>query len=133
MRRGAAALAVASVLLSGCASGGAPMSTPSSGRPPFRTVSPTPSASAPAEVPSARWSAIIADLARRGVSTDDVGVVSATSVTWNNGALGCPQPGASYTQALVDGMKVVVTAGGKTWDYRFGNGDTPKLCEGVKK
>lgn len=133
MRRAAAMVALV-VTLSGCATGGAPMSTPSSGRPPFQTVSPAvpstpaPTATGPAAVPPAKWQAILADLESRGVPTDDVTVVSVEAVTWNNGALGCPKPGQTYTQALVNGMKVVVSADGKTYDYRFGNGDTAKLC-----
>jgi hypothetical protein len=29
-------------------------------------------------------------------------------------------------------MKVVVSVAGKQYDYRFGNGDQPKLCTGLK-
>ncbi len=90
-------------------------------------ASPTPSG-APSAVTDARWDAIEADLAARGV-TAAPSLVSAESITWPNGALGCPQPGEAYTQALVDGMRVVVDAGGATYDYRFGRGDTPRLCE----
>lgn len=125
MRRMLAAV-VLTILMSGCASTGGPMSTPST------PASPSPSASAPGDVPEARWAAILADLAARGVATDDVQLVSARSVTWNSGALGCPKPGSSYTQALVNGMQVVVSAAGKQYDYRFGSSDTPKLCEGLK-
>ena len=45
------------------------------------------------------------------------------------GALGCPIPGASYTQALVDGWQVVVKVGKTTYDYRFGSSSSPTLCE----
>ncbi len=124
MKRTVAAVALV-FALSGCVTGGTPMSTPSS----------SPSAS-PADgggaVPAAKWAAILADLSGRGVATDDVQLVSARSVTWNSGALGCPKPGSSYTQALVNGMQVVVSSGGKQYDYRFGSSDTPKLCEGLK-
>jgi hypothetical protein len=119
----AVALALA---LSGCVTGGTPMSTPSSSP----SASSTPDSSG--AVPAAKWTAILADLSGRGVATDDVQLVSARSVTWNSGALGCPKPGSSYTQALVNGMQVVVSAAGKQYDYRFGSSDTPKLCEGLK-
>ncbi len=129
------ALAVA-VLVAGCSSGGSPMSTPSSARPPFQTTTPLPSESgggqAAESVPPKRWAAILGDLANRGVPTDAVELVSAESVTWPNGALGCPKPGVSYTQALVYGMKVVVSVAGTPYDYRFGNSDQPKLCTGLK-
>lgn len=131
-------LAVAAVaLLAGCGTGGAPMATPtpseSSGRPPFQTVSPqpsaSPSASAEASVPPKRWAAILDDLATRGAPTDAVELVSARSVTWNDGSLGCPKPGQMYTQALVNGLHVIVSVAGNQYDYRFGNSDKPKLCE----
>jgi hypothetical protein len=37
-------------------------------------------------------------------------VVQAEAVTWPDGALGCPEPGIVYTQALVPGYWVVVEA-----------------------
>ncbi len=82
---------------------------------------------APAGVSQERWDAILADLHGRGV-TDTPTLVSAASVTWDDGSLGCPEPGKSYTQALVQGQKIVVKAGGTTYDYRFGKSDAPKLC-----
>ncbi len=132
-------LAVASVTLfaaltlSACATG-APMSDPtpaasSSSRPPFQTTTPGAIAptGTPTEVPAARWDALVADLSQRGIS-DAPELVSAEAVTFSDGSLGCASPGQSYTQALVDGMRVVVTAGGTTYDYRFGAGDVPALC-----
>lgn len=130
-----AALPLAALLLAGCqppaetSPTGGPMTE--STRPPLRTTTPGPVAPSgtPAAVPAARWEAIEADLAARGVTAGPE-LVSAEAVTFTDGALGCPEPGLSYTQALVDGMRVVVTAGGTTYDYRFG-GDaaSPKLCE----
>lgn len=108
-------------------------STPgASTRPPFATTTPgpietpTPSGT-PADVPTARWDAIVADLQARGVSGEPT-LVTATAVTWNNGALGCPQPGTSYTDAIVEGLQVIVEVDGTTYDYRFGNGNSPLLC-----
>ena len=106
---------------------------PEGSRPPFLTTTPGPIESGvpggtPADVPPERWDAIVADLAERGV-TGTPDVVSATAVTWNSGALGCPQPGKSYTQALVIGLQVIVDVDGTTYDYRFGAGDAPMLCE----
>ena len=49
--------------------------------------------------------------------------------TWRTGALGCPIPGAIYTQALVDGWQVVVKVGDTTYDYRLGSTPSPTLCE----
>lgn len=116
------AAAAITVLFTGCASGGSPMNSPSS------TPSASASSSGAAEVPPKRWAAILGDLTTRGVPTDAVDLVSAKSVTWNDGSLGCPQPGQSYTQSLVPGMQVVVKVATVEYDYRFGRTDTPKLC-----
>jgi hypothetical protein len=70
----------------------------------------------------------VADLARRGVDTEAVLVEQVQRVTWNDGSLGCPEPGVMYTQALIDGLWVVVTVAGRQYDYRFGSGDVPTLC-----
>ncbi len=118
------AAVVSALLLAGCTTGGTMTSPGSSPTQP----SATPSASS-ADVPPKRWAAIISDLTTRGVPTDSVALVSARSVTWNDGSLGCPRPGQSYTQSLVPGMQVVVTAGAVTYDYRFGRSDNPVLCQ----
>jgi hypothetical protein len=70
-----------------------------------------------------------ADLAERlGIDAAQVTVVSSTSVTWPDGSLGCPKPGMHYTQALVEGSRTVLEAGGKQYDYHAGNGRPPFLC-----
>ena len=84
---------------------------------------------APTGIPATHWAAVLSDLATRGIVTDGIEVVTARSVTWPNGALGCPKPGMAYTQMVIDGYQVVVTVGGKTYDYRFGSTATPRLCE----
>ncbi|MGB5102618.1 MAG: hypothetical protein WBO04_04770 [Steroidobacteraceae bacterium] len=62
--------------------------------------------------------AVLADAASRtGRPVDELEVVSAESVTWSDGSLGCPAPGMMYTQALVPGYRVVVDAGGQRYDY----------------
>jgi hypothetical protein len=81
-------------------------------------------------VPQGILDAVLADAAARtGVPVADITVVEATSVTWPNGALGCPQPGMMYTEMIVPGYHVIVEAGGKQLDYRFGMNGTPSLCE----
>ncbi|MGV8909936.1 MAG: hypothetical protein ACOH1Y_13215 [Propionicimonas sp.] len=121
----APAIVAIGVLLAGCSSGGGPMNSPGDNpRPTAQSATP-----APTDVPPKRWAAIIGDLTARGIPTDAVALVSAKSVTWNNGALGCPQPGQSYTQALVPGLHVVVKVGTTEYDYRFGRTDNPRLCE----
>lgn len=58
-----------------------------------------------------------------------VDVTRAESVTWPDGALGCPEPGQMYTQALVDGYHIEFDAEGESYDYRVGSIDNFKLCE----
>lgn len=136
-RRAFAASVLASALiLAACTTEGAPMpttgaesSTPSS-RPPFRTTAPGPigPTGAPVAVPEAKWAAIVADLQARDVSGAPQ-LISSERVEFADGSLGCPAPGTSYTQATVDGYRIVVRADDRTYDYRFGNGDRPRLCE----
>jgi hypothetical protein len=72
----------------------------------------------------------IADLAGRlTIDAAEIEVVSVENVTWSDGSLGCPQPGMFYTQALQDGMRVVLSAGGAEYHYHNAGNDTPFLCE----
>jgi hypothetical protein len=69
------------------------------------------------------------DLARRlGVDPEHLEVVSVEVVTWPDGSLGCPEPGMSYTQALVEGSKVVLGYEGRVYVYHAGDDDQPFLC-----
>ena len=47
------------------------------------------------------------------VSHEQLVIVRAQSVVWNDGSLGCPEPGMMYTQALVNGYWVVIEAAGQ--------------------
>ncbi len=124
---------IAALLLLSACSAGTPGATPSNPASRFQSAEPMPSVSAPSGVPTtlsdARLAAIRADLTKRGVASDQVRVVSAQSVTFNDGSLGCPAPGQQYTQAQVEGVRVVVEAAGTQYDYRFGTSDTPHMCQ----
>ena len=111
--RMAASLVAALITVGACSSSGA--------------GSPSPGAQPP--VPASTLRDIVADAASRaGVDASAVNVVSAVARTWGDGSWGCPQPGMFYTQALVDGYQVVVSAGGREFDYR-GTGTRFRLCE----
>jgi hypothetical protein len=105
------------------------MADPPRGRRPFEQVPPQDAmpSGVHVQLSAARWEAIVADLARRGVTGTPV-LIASSAVTWPNGALGCPQPGRSYTQALVEGVRAIVEVDRTTYDYRFGRGDVPRLC-----
>jgi hypothetical protein len=70
------------------------------------------------------------DLARR-LALDPTGIelVDASTVTWPDSSLGCPQPGMLYTQALVDGVRLRLRANGIVYNYHSGGSRAPFLCE----
>jgi hypothetical protein len=71
----------------------------------------------------------IADLTERLGAGATIEVVVAHELTWPDGSLGCPEPGMSYTQALVDGYRIELTDGQRTYDYHGANGGDPFLCD----
>jgi hypothetical protein len=69
------------------------------------------------------------DLARRlGKNVNSITVVAARQVTWRSGALGCPEPGMSYTQALVPGVLILLKAGDEGFGYHASSDRTPFYC-----
>ncbi len=72
---------------------------------------------------------VLADAARRtGLDNAGLTVESAQSVIWADGSLGCPQPGMSYTMALVPGYRIKVRAGGQLLDYHASQRGYFVLC-----
>lgn len=70
--------------------------------------------------------------AERNTSLDrvEMTLLRANAVTWNDGSLGCPEPGTGYTQALVDGYWIQIGLPDNTvLDYRMAAGGRPKLCD----
>jgi hypothetical protein len=90
--------------------------------PPTATQIPAPS-TLPADMPaksdlSAMVEAALAAAAEKtGLQRSDLKVLSSEAVVWADGSIGCPQPGMSYTMALVRGYRIIVEAGGETLDY----------------
>jgi len=94
----------------------------------------TPSAPVTGEVPEGLLAAILDDLvARAGLQREAVQIVEAEAVVWSDGSLGCPQPGMMYTQALVEGYRVVLEVDGKQYDYHASDRGTFFLCEQTLK
>lgn len=102
---------------------------------PGQTSAPTPTPSeSPADSqspPSGDPEAVaVADLAdHAGVAENEIEVVSHDQVTWRDGSLGCPEPGMSYTQALVEGYRIVLRAGGQDVAYHGAEGGAPTRCD----
>lgn len=63
-----------------------------------------------------------------GVEVDVIAVKEARSVQWGSGALGCPKPGMSYTQALVPGLRVLLEVDGAVYYYHGGRGSMLFNC-----
>lgn len=69
------------------------------------------------------------DLAKQtGVAESRIRVVDAEFVTWRNSALGCPQPGMSYMQALTPGYRIRLETPDGAHDYHGANGQPPFHC-----
>lgn len=68
------------------------------------------------------------DLGDRIGAGGEFEVVVARRETFPNGALGCPREGEMYTQALVDGYRVVLGRDDRVWLYTAGRDGVPQLC-----
>jgi hypothetical protein len=132
-------LLMLAVALAGCASplAGSPTGDgpsnpgrPTLSAPDLVTIPPSDEPAA-GDVPSDIIARLVADASERtGEEPDAIEVVQAAAVTWNDGSLGCPEPGVFYTQALVDGYHVILQAGDEELDYRVGAQGGFRLCEG---
>jgi len=82
------------------------------------------------EIPEKLLEEIIADLVQRsGTSREDIQVVKAEAIVWNDGSLGCPKPGEFYIQILVSGYWIVMQVKGVEYDYRASDNGHFILCE----
>lgn len=62
------------------------------------------------------------------VPREQLVIVRAEAVVWNDGSLGCAEPGMQYTQTLVNGYWVVINAAGQTYDFRVSRDGNFRLC-----
>lgn len=82
------------------------------------------------EVPEDILVRILEDAADRAdTEPADLSVIRDQAVEWPDGALGCPEPGQFYTQALVSGYWVEIEALDTTYDYRVDGSGNFRLCE----
>lgn len=58
-----------------------------------------------------------------------VTIVRAEAVTWPDGSLGCPEPGASYLAAPVAGYWIELEASDRRLDYRVPLDGRFRLCQ----
>lgn len=82
------------------------------------------------EVPDDIMEAVMASLSGELEDPEtSIEVIRAEAVVWPDGSLGCPEPGVSYTQALVDGYHIELAVDDRVFDYRVGSVDNFKLCQ----
>ena len=71
----------------------------------------------------------IADLAARlSVDASTIEVLRVEEVTWGDGSIGCPRTGMNYTQALVDGTRILLQVEFVTHSYHSVEGGEPFYC-----
>jgi hypothetical protein len=69
------------------------------------------------------------DLAERmGIDLESVKLSSAEGVTWRTGALGCPEPGKMYTEALVPGSVIYLQVDNMFYAYHAKFAGEPFYC-----
>lgn len=73
--------------------------------------------------------AAVRDLAvRQRVDPAEIEVLRFEEVTWPDGSLGCPEPGKFYTQAQVEGHRVILGVDDRVFLYHAGSDAEPRLC-----
>ncbi len=80
------------------------------------------------EVPAPVMQRVRAQLSQDSTAADTAQLVRSEQVIFNDGSLGCPEPGAFYTMATVPGYHVVYVIAGETFDYRVNMQGTVKRC-----
>lgn len=67
--------------------------------------------------------------ASEGVDPADIEVILSERVTWPDGALGCPEPDMMYTQALVEGYRIILEVAGDEVAYHGADSHAPERCD----
>ena len=65
---------------------------------------------------------------RLGIDSESITLSEAHQVNWRSGALGCPEPGMNYTQALVPGALISFKVGNEVHRYHAKHGGKPFYC-----
>ena len=66
--------------------------------------------------------------ARAGIDEDSIKISQARAVSWGSSALGCPQDGMNYTQAIVPGLLLILEADGHFYNYHGRTGGSLFYC-----
>jgi hypothetical protein len=82
------------------------------------------------EVPADLLDAVVKDLAQNAdVQQGQITIIRAQYEVWNDGSLGCPQPGMVYIQVPVKGYWIELAMDGTLYDYRASETGYFFLCE----
>ena len=64
------------------------------------------------------------------VNATDIKVIKVEAVDWNDGSLGCPEPGMNYTQAIVPGYSVILSVNNReNYEYHTNKSNVFVLCK----
>lgn len=69
---------------------------------------------------------------RLKIEPGEIQVESVRTVHWRSGAAGCPEPGMSYTMAIVPGVLILLKADGETYRYHAGVSRAPFYCPAAR-
>jgi len=83
----------------------------------------------PFPVPGRVLAALVRDLAALAdVPIDEIDLAAAEPVVWPNAGLGCPAEGVAHPEVQVEGMLIVLDAGGRTYEFHTDGGQRYVLC-----
>lgn len=80
-------------------------------------------------VPDHLVASLVSEVAE-SVEEDEVTVIRAQQVMWNDASLGCPSGGVSYIQVLTPGYWVVLEAEDTEYDFRSADDGEFRRCDG---
>jgi hypothetical protein len=88
-----------------------------------------PDDSATNEVPARLMASVLwTTQVRTGALAEEIQVIHAEALVWEDGSLGCPEPGTVHPVAPVEGYHVVLQVGEQQLDWRIPADGTMKLC-----
>lgn len=88
----------------------------------------TTTSSTPDELPDTVQTAVDDLASRLGVDAATIAVARFEDVTWRDGSIGCPEPGMSYTQALVPGYRIELVVDATSYWYHGARDGSPAYC-----
>ncbi len=95
-------------------------------------MSAAPSRAQTGEPPQPQFDRALEDLSQQvgqPVDRTEIDAIQWSAQTFSNSSLGCPKPDANYAQVLTPGYQILISYGGKTYDYRAPQqGNSARLC-----